>query len=361
MYVTPIGLDIGGRWIKAVQLRRAGPHSSRLRVHAAVRFQRSGDNIGPTLSREEVVRAADVLARHAFSGRAVVIPLPAPAQFSCPIRLPARDSGAPLDQIALSQLADHARLGPEAMVGAWWEAPTGGTPKETSGFALGGRRKDVESMLDAFAGSGLDPIAVDARPCALVRACAPMLTAGTSALSATIDIGSASGTLSVAHAGRLVYERTLPEFGTSAVRQMLADELEVEPDVADYLLSRIGLGPPPPDCPPDSAKVIEDAQELMGQHFSGMARELQTSLSYAAGAAGADPQGAVFLVGGGALTPGLAERIGAEMQCPARSISLDDLALVPGHVTPDARSCSMVVAAGLALNDARAVALEVAA
>lgn len=408
LQTTPIGLDVGGRWIKAVQLRRVGP---RVRVIAAARFQRSGSET-PSLTAAEAKRTAEILRRNGFVGSSVVVPLPACQQFSCAVRLPPRDSGAPLDQIALSQLADHSRLAPEQLVASWWEAPTGGTPRETAGFALGGKRKDVEAILDAYRDSGLDCIAVDARPCALVRACAGLLESGefsAGSMTATVDIGSASGTLCVVHRGRLVYERTLPEFGTSALRKRLEKELRVDADVADFLLTSVGLGAAgSPGAPADgvtggtsraagvadevgrgaagsgeeSSEVIAEAQEIIGQQVALMAEELQTSLQYAAGTTGGQPAGQVLLVGGGALTRGLPQRLAGCMggasseggaagtsatataeQTRIRTLGLADLFEIAPHIDPSGSggslTCSMIVAAGLALNDSRVPAIEV--
>src|SRR5947209_16612896 len=72
---TPIGIDVGSRYVKAVQLDKATTAAGRLRVAAAAIFPRSEP--GTAIARPEVRRLGDVLYRHGFTGSAVVLAVPA--------------------------------------------------------------------------------------------------------------------------------------------------------------------------------------------------------------------------------------------------------------------------------------------
>src|SRR5258708_40287529 len=68
---TPVGADIGGRTIKAVQMSRT---SRGWRVEATASFARSA--INAPLGRAEARRLADVLHRRSFAGNQIVLAVP---------------------------------------------------------------------------------------------------------------------------------------------------------------------------------------------------------------------------------------------------------------------------------------------
>src|SRR3954451_23592560 len=97
---SPIGLDLGGRTIKAVQLVCA---QGKWCLHAAVALPQPEVNQPVVPQTARYVREA--LFRHGFVGNRIVLAAPATQLEMDVLELPPRSSGAPVEQIARSELA----------------------------------------------------------------------------------------------------------------------------------------------------------------------------------------------------------------------------------------------------------------
>ena len=116
----PIGLDIGARQVKAVQLASVGRDGRR--VLAAASFPRATPN--QPRDADEAARVAEVLDRQGFVGRTVVVGL-GPAQLmSSMLELPARAPGVPIEQIARMELARVHGRDAAGFEFAQWEVPS---------------------------------------------------------------------------------------------------------------------------------------------------------------------------------------------------------------------------------------------
>ena len=73
----PIGVEVGGRHLNAIQLSRV---SGGFGVDAATSVKRAA--CGTPLTGEEVARFADVLDRQGFCGREIVLALPTSVPFT---------------------------------------------------------------------------------------------------------------------------------------------------------------------------------------------------------------------------------------------------------------------------------------
>jgi Tfp pilus assembly PilM family ATPase len=305
-----------------------------------------------------MTRITSVLSRQGFTGSEVIIAVPSGQQLATSVRLPPKESPAPVDQLALAQLAETARVSPDQLIATWWEG-TSGKDGERTGLAVGAKRKDLDAFLDSIEAGGLTPVAADVRGCALGRACSALLEPAP-ALTAIIDLGEVEALLVVMHLGRPVYERALSESGMGALSRALCAELEIEPELSHYVLARIGLGPAPRAGEGVPVwELVEDAQEIIGEHVAALAKEVQVSLSYAAGSGGSDLTPRVLLTGGGAGMPALADKVASMLSAPVRVATLPDLAQIPKGLDPEAMGPSMVTAAGMAMNDPRTAAVEV--
>src|SRR4051794_17457208 len=99
----PIGLDIGSRWVKAVQL--AGRGESRSLHAAAVLPTPVVPSVKDPVAEAEMLqtiaaRLSSQLVRQGFHGRDVVVAAPAHRLEADLLELPPRGSGAPLDDLA---------------------------------------------------------------------------------------------------------------------------------------------------------------------------------------------------------------------------------------------------------------------
>src|SRR4051794_35623253 len=104
---TPIGLDVAGRWVKAVQLSRT---ATGLRLAAAARVARADPAAGFSEADAQVL--AGVLERAGFQGHDVVLGAPREMLLSDVLELPPRASGAPIEQLARVELARANKCDP---------------------------------------------------------------------------------------------------------------------------------------------------------------------------------------------------------------------------------------------------------
>src|SRR5690606_26804280 len=114
---SPIGIDVGARSIKAAQLGRAGRAWG---VRTLARLTRSTPGLP---GAAEAVRLADSLGRLGFQGRRVVLAVPEDRLLTSVFELPPRSSGAPLEQMAIMELARSVRRDARSLEAACWEVP----------------------------------------------------------------------------------------------------------------------------------------------------------------------------------------------------------------------------------------------
>lgn len=335
---TPIGLDIGARRIKAAQwtLSRAGP-----RLSAAACIDRASP--GAPLTAEEAASVRGVLERQGFAGRRVVASAPATRVLTSVLELPPRSSGAPLEQIARSELARANGVAPGGLEMAFWELPPGTRAVEgTHVFAVALRHADADSMLDALEAAGLEAEAIDMGLLGLSRLAMRQSEPGRHAVTGLLDLGASGATIAVLHGGTLVYQRTLTDLGLERLHARLAESMSIEPEVAAYIVSRIGLTSELAD-EQRGWELLDDARAAIGDYADSVGAEVKASLSYANRRYASTETEGVLLAGGGAVIPGISPRIEAAADSPVRTLS-------PAAGTGDADADPRIAcAAGLAL------------
>lgn len=351
---SAIGLDVGPRWIRAVQLHRRSGVTS---VAAAARLPRTAvaDASGhwSLPGPDELAQLSQILWRQGFAGRAVVLAAPPDVLLSGAFEVPPRSSGAPIDTIARAELARMHRLEPAAIECAWWELPAGIRETETTQvMAVGCEQSAAEALIDGFAAQDFIVRAIDAPSIALARA----MRAHTSpppVLAGILDIGWAGSLLAVVRNHTIVYERRLPELGLDSVLSRLKDKLAIDDETASYLLLRIGLDKPPPELA-DEVELVEQARTLTADYVDALAADARASAEYA-GRRYDQPLAAILLSGEGASMPGVAPVLARRLKLDARTLAMSDLvqlrpALPDASVSPGAEGSVFALAAGLALH-----------
>jgi Tfp pilus assembly PilM family ATPase len=338
---TPIGLDLGQRYLKAVQLSR---QRGGWRVEAVACMARP-EPAAPTDSRQ--VRALrEMLRRQGFAGKDVVLGVPRQKQLTGILELPARDSGAPLDQIARMELARIHKCAPGSFEMVYWDVPA---PNPARGaarvMAAAVAHAEAEPLLDAFEGEGLNVRALDLPACAIARACRPAL-ADDPAITCVVDMGWGSSRVFILYRGVVVYERTLGETGVKRLSEALNRRLGLDLETTDSVLGEVGLGAE--RNRQEGAESFDELHGIIASHLNGMVEELQASFTYALHQYRDAALKRVLLIGGGAAVPGAASRL-------ASALSLDVQPVAPARVAhcspPLVETCgnpALMMAAGLA-------------
>lgn len=356
--LSPIGLDVGSRFIKAVQFIRArsGP-----RLLALACVQRSSPD--QAVSPSEAAALREVLSRQGFRGRSVVLSGPPGRLLTSVMELPPRSSGAPLDQIARIELARASNCPPDSIELAWWELPAGTRAQEgTHVFALGLRHADALAALDGLEAAGFEVRALDSGILGIARACGKVGLTADSQVTGILDLGWSATTVAVLLGSSLVYQRTLPETALAALHARLIDELKIDADAADFVLRRVGLST---ELPEDQRtwELLDDARAILADHFETVGSELRASLSYAARRYSATGSAGVIAAGGGAAIPGVIDRLQRLADERIRTICPGDLAAAQDEPMVGALSLDprLTCAAGLAITPTGTPAMEVAA
>lgn len=346
---TPIGLDVGARWIKAAQARR-GRHG--LELVRAVRLERakatgspaapgplasstgagapaspSAGVLGPT----EAERVRGVLERHGFRGQSVVMRVPDTKMVKQVMELPPRQSGAPLDQIARGELARACRCAPDQMEASWWELPSGARASEgTHMMGVACAHASAEEVVAGAESVGLRVEALDTLSTAVRRACtriAPVHALAMAGLGGAaeagdlcmiVDLGWHGAAIGVFVGDMLAYERCISDAGLSGAAGELTTELGLDDDVARYVIDHLGVEGTPSaqvgahatantDAPAfhADAQLLAQARTIITKHVRSLIDEVRASHAYAGRRFGARHDFDVLLTGGGAGVPGM--------------------------------------------------------
>jgi Tfp pilus assembly PilM family ATPase len=298
-----IGVDLSGRWMKAVQF--GGP-----RISASARMARKQPN-GP-FSREDALMLAGVFERAGFRGNRLVISPPREAIIAEVLELPPRGSGAPIEQLARIEVARTHKCDPSSFELGLWDLPSPGRGggEQSHVFAAAMPFARSEPLLDACESAGLEVHAIDVPAAALARAY------GVYALpDAMLDVGWTDAMLCVVHQGAVVYERNIEEAGLRRLVEGVATKIGLPPETAEAVLMA-----DPSDHDGKSQSSL--AQEMRGpvtEYLESVAQEVRRSLAYMGHRYQAWQFKHLSLSGDGATLSGLREKLAESMQVTVSS------------------------------------------
>lgn len=335
---SPIGLDAGSRFVKAVQIRYV---RGQMQIAAMASIQRVSDQLDAT----EVGRIGEILYRQGFVGTRIRLAVPPAKLLTSILELPPRTADAPFDQLAIAEFARNQKCDMNAFEMACWDLPQPArASKTTNVMAVGCRHTDAEAVLAPFDAVGMDVLNLDTGSCAAARACARVI-GGTAGISAILDLGWRSASLVILHGETIVYDRPLGEAGIQPLYKDLSRTLNVEFDVIDALIARHGM------LSMDRADANASQKELaraIDHHFATLLKDLELSFTYAANQYGSGGVDRLLLIGGGASIPGLAEHFAKHLGIKVQAIVPTDVAPFADETAKKADS-SMISAMGLAM------------
>ena len=285
------------------------------------------------------------MSKHGFAGSDVVIAMPANKVMSSILDLPPRSSGAPVDQIARSELARMHQCDLRAIEVAMWELPAPARASNTTPtMACACSYADADALIKLFDRCGHHVEAIDSRSQALARACLPMFT-DPAAITAVLEIDCDWVNIIVMHESLVAYERVLEGVGTEGLIDTLVAKTRLDRPAAEAFLGEVVLNPSAAaaEGPARSRKPVTRVEI----HFDTLADELATPLAYLESQYPDTHVGEVLLTGPGACIEGLAEYIGARLDVGVRVVTPTHLAGVPESFS-DPIDAASTVATGLA-------------
>ena len=333
-----IGVDVDGRCVKAVQLKGSPRH---WRLVAAMHLPRVDPSTLISCSEAEQFRGA--LARQGFEGRRIALAVPEEKLVTGMLELPPRHSGAPLEDIARSELATMHSYDPQTAETVSWDLPPSSRVKDaTQAMAVACRHSDADALMTLFEFAGLEVTVLESRLHALVRACGPLLVGNN--IIAILDLEWSSATLILWHQDTVIYRWTMVPAGLRHLATSLATSLQLEEEAIDCLLADIGLsGPTGGDRSP-----YEAAGSLIRKHLDAAVAAMKSPLSYVSQQYPESAIASLLLTGPGASIPGAVEYMKIRLETQVQVAAPAGLVTCAEALGAKSRDPSLVTAIGLA-------------
>jgi len=269
-----IGVDIGTRSVKAIQLTRGLRGWS---IRAAARFPRPQTDA--PWSAAEAARIRAVLDRQGFGGSAVVLATPPDRLLSGVLELPPRRSGAPLAQIARMELARMHSRTPTSFEMSCWDLPDSPGKKDQSYvMAVACGHEEAEQLVGEFERGGLVIQAMDVRCCALGRACASA-AAPAGQVTAILEIGWQTTHLVLVQHDVILYEREMLDGGIGKLAAALEKRFGFDAQTVEYLLDYEAIAPHKPQERRRSGP-LDEVRAAVEKYLEQLADGLTAPLAY---------------------------------------------------------------------------------
>jgi Tfp pilus assembly PilM family ATPase len=306
--MSPIGLDVGPRHIRAAQLERRGGMWKVLRLTALCRREvEEGDVVSTGFAR----RLGETIRQSGYVGRRVVAGLSIPEVDLHPLEIPTRGDLADEDRFREAvgwELERVSALKDEQVATSFWKLPSAdGSRATTIGAVASGAV--VRRAYDMVTTAGLDCECVDATACGLSRLGAVArrgLEEETESIWAILDIGFRMSRLTLCVGEAPVLVRTLGG-GSQAWTERIAASLGLSEEAAEVHKIEHGIATQSEEGwnEPGQPEVAEIILELLRSELELIINEIERSYEYVMrcyperGAAG------LLVVGGGADMKGL--------------------------------------------------------
>ncbi len=343
--ICPIGVDIGARRIKLLQLRRVADGWSIIAASCRELPANAAEHRQATV---ETLRAA--VSDAPFEGVRAVSCLQSGDMATKSLRLP-KLAGAELERAIAWEAPERLGVDPESVRLQYFSAGEvrQGEELRQEVIVMAAANSVVDAHLNLLLDAGLKPAAIDVGPAALAR-WRQAQPGCSSAPEAVLDIGHACSNVMIMRGGEVVFFKPI-ELGGRRFDEDLAARLDLTPEEAHRLRWRGESTSDPSEAPlsGDQKHAISQSRQELGTE---LAREVALCLRYfSITFRGVRPE-KLTIVGGGAYDPALAELIGehsgVEATSTAGSVGLPDSTNDPARRLGDS-GCEWPVASGLSM------------
>lgn len=311
-----VGIDIGSRYIKVVELEKAGS-AFKLKASGVVGYSgQSPENIKDNTELAAFSTLLKKLVKEAnISSRDVAISVPEQTVFSRTIKLPMLT-----DQEIVSAIKWEAEqyipipLAEAIIQHQVLERKETANPPEIKVLLVAAPRKMVEKYVKAVQSAGLNVISVETEMIAITRALAPK---GKTAL--LVDFGALNTNIAITKDGLLNFSRTIPTAGDAFTRA-IAQTLGIDMKQAEEYKRTYGM----------SATQLEGKIKVaLDPVFKMVADEIKKAIQYYITEEKGDAPTTVIVAGGTSNMPDvvvtLSQLLGLEIVVgnPFQNITID--------------------------------------
>ena len=238
--VQPIGLDIGHRWLKMVQIVSDGKH---LRLVAGGRAPVDTQTPDDPQKRQRSLLPAirQLLGEHDFRGRKVVSAVPVDMLRITSLRLPESEA-LQVDKSLRREAAQRFGLDPKKDTIHYMLAGTvrQGDEVKNEYILFAADSEAIGAHISLLEDAGLTPVAIDAPPCALFRAFDRTMRRHEDQAKTIIfiDMGHSYTTVVFARGGEICFVKQVP-IGMGRFDEEVASILGINPADAESLRQQI--------------------------------------------------------------------------------------------------------------------------
>lgn len=301
---SPIGICLDGDVIRMLQLVT---HGETARVHAACEIEVGDADRGePPWSDALASRIQKARQTGGFHGHRAIVALPSDTLIERHVKVEATEGQARTDALLFElepSFPGDAPIVQHLDVGEVMER--GERRHELIVLAAG--LKPVNALLDFLERADLEPIAIDAPGCALIRCFMHRRrrSSDSETQTAILHIGADATLMTITAGGHPMFMKQLP-LGSKQLFETISQ--------------RLGLARDEVRCCPGTGVELDDAadfgQELMNAlrlHVDSLALELSACLRYHAASRRASSALEILLTGDGAEIPGLSDALAATL------------------------------------------------
>jgi Tfp pilus assembly PilM family ATPase len=261
---SPIGLDIGARTIKAVQVSLASPPQI---VNSAI-IPRTPDR---PFDAREAQRVRDSLRRRGFAGTRVTVAARASDVASAVVDVPVGAPREVQERICHAEIARLLHARPESLEAVCWPIPSGAVGAAAMAnsqmLVMALAHTASEQLIEALEAATLSIERVDIGSVAVAEACEG--ATATQSLVGVIDIGWDTGTMTFAINGSAVYERRISSCGVRTLTDAVAARKGMSKDDALSIIN---------NC--TSGTILETlARDALCEPCAAMARDISDEVS----------------------------------------------------------------------------------
>lgn len=369
MAILNVGVDVGSTSVKAVQIRGARGHLKIIRA-AQVSLPRGVVEKGEVVNPDELANALKELWKIGkFNTKNVTLGIGNANTFARQMDL-AWETEQVFRKALPLRVGEAFPINPNQILLDYHpiDIKQRGPLIEQVSLVVAAETDRLASLIEAFQIDDFHIKNIDFNPFALIRAA--VITGGNngknkkkknkkdayeSDIEVVVDVGSQITMIAIHENGQPRYVRIVPK-GSEIATRVLADKLTLSFEVAEILKYSLGIeGIEPATLPSSISAGISDSQILEGQKYlnlvaGDLVQEIRSTVEYyLAQLVERRRISRIYFSGGGAMMPGLAQRVGSELQTNIAKLNPIDLFDLDGKVHKSAVDPEMGLAFGLAL------------
>ena len=271
----------------------------------------------------------EILKRHSLSAKQVSFSIPGRASFVRQLRIP-KVSGDRLNRLIQYEARQQIPFPLEDIILDSHVFESDGPELGVTLVAV--RRTIIDQYCATLRMAGLVPDVIDVTTLSLFDAFYPQLKNDTEDVIALADIGASTTDIIVCKRGKVEFIRTAPQAGDQLTKS-LSDQMSLSWSEAEEAKINLGELDPTIDRRTDPLAYGEGdraarVKVFLSKAFDGIANEIRRTLDFYVSQPEGEPIGKIYLTGGTARCPGIAQFIESRLGTPCEVKSPLDGTLV---------------------------------